>query len=729
MLRFRSKPSAKAALVALATLTMVVVSNSAVYAQQAAGSSVSPSSLQAPALPEGTPPEAVAAAREYIRASITEWESEYKEVFLTQKVQTAQQLQESSQNEASRQREIARVANEKAARSHQEVAMWARDYSRQGVTIPKSVQVLLDGPSAVRVVTDDHYGQEVVATKLTSLAAQAAHDLTAAEEAQAAVEQQVEDAARLAAEASLAAKESRSAREIAATAASQASAQWDEAWRALNAMGEGVENTSLADTVLSHAMVTEWNSYLDKVKELRSDVPKAADLTNTNSYPEGLTTFPAINITDATGVAFVDGVIIPSQEAIDRVTRALALLGEPYVDDGKGEDGWGCQQLIMHALNAKKSTDLSTLYESVGRQNVSIADTQPGDVVFFSDPQAGIHQAGVYVLGGLIVNASAASGAVSLDTVGVDALASVRPGAVILENSKAPAALPNALPWKCGGIASEESEGAQTGWVAPLPKDAYDLGAKFNATGARFGKEGKNPGLEFLSVEETASVAADFDGVVTSTAKSKRWGQKVVIEHSDSLTTTYSLLDSVAVKKGAKVKAGSVIGTVGTSGEASTGSPGVIVSIMAAGVAIDPQTVFFPENTNQYKNGQIPKSALCPISTGGLLRCDAARSFEVMDAAFKAEFGKSISVTDSYRSFAGQVRCRATKGSICATPGKSNHGWGLALDLGGGINNFGTPSHRWMQANAARFGWSNPQWAQQNGSMPEPWHWEFYTVR
>lgn len=55
----------------------------------------------------------------------------------------------------------------------------------------------------------------------------------------------------------------------------------------------------------------------------------------------------------------------------------------------------------------------------------------------------------------------------------------------------------------------------------------------------------------------------------------------------------------------------------------------------------------------------------------------------------------------------------------------NNHGWGGALDLGGGVNRFGTAQHEWMRANADRFGWGHPSWAQQSGSRPKAWHWEY----
>ncbi|TAL13012.1 MAG: peptidase M15, partial [Frankiales bacterium] len=38
---------------------------------------------------------------------------------------------------------------------------------------------------------------------------------------------------------------------------------------------------------------------------------------------------------------------------------------------------------------------------------------------------------------------------------------------------------------------------------------------------------------------------------------------------------------------------------------------------------------------------------------------------------------------------------------------------------------FGSSTYRWLKANAPRFGWVHPAWAEPGGSLPEPWHWEF----
>ncbi|SNS07684.1 N-terminal domain of peptidoglycan hydrolase CwlO-containing protein [Geodermatophilus saharensis] len=127
-----------------------------------------------------------------------------------------------------------------------------------------------------------------------------------------------------------------------------------------------------------------------------------------------------------------------------------------------------------------------------------------------------------------------------------------------------------------------------------------------------------------------------------------------------------------------------------------------------------------------YPNGLIPPSALCPLGVGGhSLRCDAAAAYRAMSGAFAAQFGEPICITDSYRTYAGQVRLYGEKPALAAVPGTSNHGWGLAVDLCGGIQTFGTAQYAWMVANAGRFGWLHPTWADPGNGREEPWHWEY----
>lgn len=124
-----------------------------------------------------------------------------------------------------------------------------------------------------------------------------------------------------------------------------------------------------------------------------------------------------------------------------------------------------------------------------------------------------------------------------------------------------------------------------------------------------------------------------------------------------------------------------------------------------------------------FSDGLIPGSELCAIIGGGRLRPDAAIAFNQMSQAYAQTFGRPICVTDSYRSYSSQVAVFRKRPAFAAVPGTSNHGWGLAVDLGCGIQTYGSPQYRWMTAHAGQFGWVHPAWAVHNPF--EPWHWEF----
>jgi hypothetical protein len=103
-----------------------------------------------------------------------------------------------------------------------------------------------------------------------------------------------------------------------------------------------------------------------------------------------------------------------------------------------------------------------------------------------------------------------------------------------------------------------------------------------------------------------------------------------------------------------------------------------------------------------YANGYIPTSALASIpgSNAGLLK-EAALAYTAMDAATSV----SLAIYDgdvgrTYRSLARQVLAKRLYGSNAATPGTSNHGWGLAVDL----SNPGQRSA--VDQVGSRFGWA-----------------------
>lgn len=125
------------------------------------------------------------------------------------------------------------------------------------------------------------------------------------------------------------------------------------------------------------------------------------------------------------------------------------------------------------------------------------------------------------------------------------------------------------------------------------------------------------------------------------------------------------------------------------------------------------------------ENGLLKTSDLCTLWDGHTqLRADAAVSLAEFNQAFVARFGADLCLSSGYRSLAQQRAVKAQKGGLAAAPGKSNHGWGLAIDLC--QNQTSGTKWAWITENGPAFGWENPAWAKRGGSGPyEPWHWEY----
>jgi hypothetical protein len=125
-----------------------------------------------------------------------------------------------------------------------------------------------------------------------------------------------------------------------------------------------------------------------------------------------------------------------------------------------------------------------------------------------------------------------------------------------------------------------------------------------------------------------------------------------------------------------------------------------------------------PAELVAYGNGRIPAQALEPIGVGDhRLWAPAAASFRQLRADAAAA-GVQIGVTDSYRDYGTQVSLAQRKGlysqgGLAASPGSSNHGWGMALDL-----DLDSTAQAWMRENAWRYGFVED-------TPREPWHWGY----
>lgn len=125
-------------------------------------------------------------------------------------------------------------------------------------------------------------------------------------------------------------------------------------------------------------------------------------------------------------------------------------------------------------------------------------------------------------------------------------------------------------------------------------------------------------------------------------------------------------------------------------------------------------------------NGLIPAKDLCTLWDGThMLRGDAAVALTELNENFKAAFNRNLCLSDAYRTLAMQRRLAYTKPGLAATPGTSNHGWGLAVDLCGSETS-SSAVMGWLAENGPAYGWVNPNWAKRGGSGAyEPWHWEY----
>lgn len=126
-------------------------------------------------------------------------------------------------------------------------------------------------------------------------------------------------------------------------------------------------------------------------------------------------------------------------------------------------------------------------------------------------------------------------------------------------------------------------------------------------------------------------------------------------------------------------------------------------------------------------NGALSADGLCviPFSKSYSLRADAATTLVALNAAYRARFDKDLCLASGYRTLGQQRYLKSTRGRMAAPVGKSNHGWGLAVDFC--RSTVSGESMAWLQANGPTFGWIQPPWAVPGGKGPyEPWHWELY---
>lgn len=157
----------------------------------------------------------------------------------------------------------------------------------------------------------------------------------------------------------------------------------------------------------------------------------------------------------------------------------------------------------------------------------------------------------------------------------------------------------------------------------------------------------------------------------------------------------------------------------------------------------------------KYKNGELPDDKLRYIKNWknyvGSIQSDdsrirlypaASRALDKLLAAAEAnkENGKAkpikFKINAAFRTYTDQVRVRRDYPSNSATPGTSNHGFGLAVDFSFpgsfGAITVGSAQYNWLIKNAATYGFKRLPWQGKVSKSGKPlteswesWHWEY----
>jgi hypothetical protein len=131
--------------------------------------------------------------------------------------------------------------------------------------------------------------------------------------------------------------------------------------------------------------------------------------------------------------------------------------------------------------------------------------------------------------------------------------------------------------------------------------------------------------------------------------------------------------------------------------------------------------VDIPTELLEHGNGRVPESMLVKLGLAGhRLHPSAADAFAKWRAAAQAA-GINLTLTDSYRTLSQQEDLKKRKPTLSATPGRSVHGWGFAVDLAveWPPKPFGNTVYEWLKTSGPAIGWHLGR------PKDEPWHWVY----
>lgn len=138
-----------------------------------------------------------------------------------------------------------------------------------------------------------------------------------------------------------------------------------------------------------------------------------------------------------------------------------------------------------------------------------------------------------------------------------------------------------------GGPAPTAASKTKITWRVPL-RSAYTVTSEHDEQRSppKYKKSYRHQGID-LAIYQGAPVVATADGLITVNSKNDNSGNFVMMDHGDGFTSVYAHLLLASAGAGSRVKAGDVIGYVGSTGN-STG-PHLHFEIRENGKSVDPR--------------------------------------------------------------------------------------------------------------------------------------------
>src|SRR4051794_11952289 len=164
----------------------------------------------------------------------------------------------------------------------------------------------------------------------------------------------------------------------------------------------------------------------------------------------------------------------------------------------------------------------------------------------------------------------------------------------------------------------------------------------------------------------------------------------------------------------------------------------VLTGVADAESAINPNNR--PVPVAGHANGELPSGLLVRLNPQCRTLREDASSLQLLLRTAQGR-GVALGTEECYRPLEDQIAAAkkwaglgnaACAASISQTAdgkavGNSNHGWGKAVDFSepSGLD-FRSPVFDYLKADAGRYGWNHPAFAEPGGSAcPEAWHWEW----